>query len=448
MGKQQNFLTEGPVMKSLLGFTIPFLLANLLQSLYSAVDLIVIGHFTNDSVTISAVASGGQVILTVSCFIIGLTTGGTVLVGQFFGGNRIKEVNETVKTMITFFVSIAVVMTILMMFGTGWLASITNIPTEALAQAKQYIYISSAGIIFIFGYNMVSAILRGVGNSITPLLIVALACVFNLVGDLILVGGLQMGATGAAIATISAQGLSMIAAICYLKMQKFPFSFRFGYHKELLKSLWSIGMPIGLQELLVQGSFLFILSIINTVSVDASAAYGVVTRINDFAMLPALAFCMSLSAIIAQNMGAGKIDRAKKFLKDSILISFAFGIFVFLLLELAPEPILGIFSKDTEIMEAGSMYLKTFSIEFLIIPFVFCLNGFFNGCGHTIFSALNNVFCTFAIRIPAAYLLSRMANATLFHIGLAGPLASGVSVIIAVIYLIMGRWKKMIIHKS
>lgn len=442
--RKQGSLTEGNVVSTMLTFAVPFLLANLLQACYGAADLLIIGQFS-DAANLSAVSTGSQIMQMVISIVSGLTTGGTVLIGRYTGAKEHKEVSETIGTMFTLFGIFAAVMTAAVILLMDPIVSVMQTPQEAYSATKQYVLICICGTLFIFGYNAISAILRGMGDSKNPLIFIAIACVLNIACDLILVGPFQMGAAGAAFATAGSQGVSMIIAILYLRRKKFIFDFKlksFRIHRAKAKNLIKIGLPISLQESLVMLSFLFIIAIVNSMGVVASAAIGITQKIDTFTLLPPSAFSAAIAAMAAQNMGAGLPDRAKKCMHTGIWFSLAFGVLFFALMQLAPQAAMRVFTQDSGVILAGAGYLRSFSFDCILVCFVFCMNGFFNGCGHTTFTMFNNLLPTFLVRIPAAYLLSRIAGATLFEIGFAAPLASVVSVVFGFIYLKSGRWKQ------
>lgn len=443
--KNTNTLTEGNITSSMLRFAIPYLLANLLQALYGAADTLIVGQFS-DAAGLSAVSIGSQAMQFLTSIIIGLTMGGTILIGRYLGANQQKEIKETIGTMFTLFALLAAGFTLLFLLLAKPVVLSMKTPVEAVDQAVSYVYICTIGIIFIFGYNALSAVLRGLGDSKNPLIFVAVACVCNIFLDLLFVGGFRMGAAGAALATVLAQAISMLLAILLLKKGNFIFDFKrksFKIYKNKLKSLLHIGLPIALQDSLVIFSFLIITAIVNDMGgVVASATIGVTNKVNSFTLLPPGAFSAAIAAMVAQNMGASKPDRAKKCTIVGIFISLIFGIASFVLLQIAPQFVMGMFTPDTMVIQAGAEFLKAFSIDCVLVCFVFCMNGFFNGCGHTSFTMLNTLLPSFLIRVPVAYLFSKLTGATLFEIGFAAPIASVASVVMGLVYFKMGRWKK------
>lgn len=436
-------LTEGNIYKSLISFSIPFIIANFIQALYGAVDLIVIGYFTDTS-GLSAVSIGTQVMQIVNGMILGLTMGGTILVGQYYGAKREEDTTKTIGTIFSLGFIISIFITIFMFLLTKPLLSIMQTPSEAFIDASNYVFIASSGVIFIFGYNAISAILRGLGDSKSPLYFIGIACIFNIILDIFFVGTLDMRASGAALATISSQAISMFLAIIYLKRKKFIFDFKlnnFAIDKIKARRLFALGFPLSLQEVLLWGSFLVIVSIANSMGVAESAAVGIIAKVETFAMLPPMALSYAMSALAAQNIGANKPERAKRSLNISIVLSLIFSFFFFGWAQFFPESIMNIFKADSAVVLAGVTYLKSFSFDFMLVAFKFNLNGFLNGCGCTTFAMINGVTSSVLIRVPLAYLLSLYISKSMLGLGAATPIASIVSIIVSLLYMRTGKWK-------
>ena len=435
---QEKDLTQGNLISTLLLFAFPYIIANFLQALYGAADLIIVGKFC-DSTVVSAVATGSQLLQTLIFFITGLTVSATVLIGKAFGAKEFEKIGKIINTMNVCFIVAAIIMSILVIFFDNNLLKLLKTPLEAFNDTRDYIFICAIGLIFIFGYNAISAILRGLGNSIAPMYFVAISCIVNIVLDLLLVGKYNLGAQGAAIATVVSQAVSVIIGYIYLKKGNFVFKFKFRNIKfdiKTAKELFKIGLPLSLQDTLIPLSFLFLFSIANAMGVASSAAYGSVVRLNAFLMLPAGSFAMALTALTAQSLGAKNSKRAFKALVFSIFFAFIFGIIFFIWQQLYPKTAIAIFTTDENVLEAGSQYLKTFSYDYLLVPIVFCINGFLFGCGRTIFAAINSICAAFLIRVPVGFILcSYISGATLYELGIAAPTASVATSIVGIIYL-------------
>jgi putative MATE family efflux protein len=443
-------LTTGHVTKTLINFSLPFLLANLLQTLYGIVDMLVVGQFS-DAAALAAVSIGSLLMGTVNLAVIGLAAGGTVLIGQYWGAKLREEARDTVSTMFTLYWLISLGITGAMLLLAEPILRLMSTPQESYLGALHYTQICLAGLVFTTGYNALSAVLRGMGDSKNPLLFVLIACICNIIGDVVLVAGFNMGAEGAAIATTASQGVSMILGIVYLKKKDFFFDFKprsFTLKKNQSIALLKVGVPIALQEGLVMLSFVFLEAIINKMGYIATAAAGVADRVFMVAVIPSTAFCSAISSMVAQNIGAGLTDRARKCLRIGLVISFAIGALIFIAMALVPGAAISIFTPDGDVIETAVEYLRSYKYEFLLCSLVFCLNGFINGTGHTRFTLYNNIASTFAVRVPLVYVFSRIAGATLFHIGIALPLASAVQLLAAALYVRFGRWNTSIIDKK
>ena len=431
-------LTQGNLVTTLLMFALPYIGANFLQALYGAADLIIVGKYCDSSV-VSAVATGSQLLQTLIFFITGLTVSATVLIGKAFGAKQYADIIKIINTMTICFILAAFVLSSIIILFDNELLSLLQTPQEAFKSAQEYVFVCALGLVFIFAYNAISAVLRGLGNSIMPMYFVAVSCLMNIILDIYLVGKLGMGAQGAAVATVISQAASVIAGIVYLRKGNFVFKFKLSAIKfdlQTAKDLFKIGLPLSLQDTLIPLSFLFLFSLANSMGLYASAAYGSVVRLNAFMMLPAGSFSMALTALTAQNLGAGNTARAVKALKLSIMFAFTFGLIFFIWQQTAPDSAIAIFTTDKNVLIEGEHYLKSFSFDYLIVPFVFCMNGFFFGCGKTAFAAANSIFSAFAVRIPLAFILcTTISSATLFHLGIAPPCASIVTTMSALGYL-------------
>jgi putative MATE family efflux protein len=290
--------------------------------------------------------------------------------------------------------------------------------------------------------------MRGMGDSKNPLKFVFIACVTNIVLDLLLVAGFHMGAAGAAIATVFSQAISVILCIIYLKRNNFIFDFSkssFGFHSERLKMLMKIGIPTLFNNVTVSVSFLFLIGFANSLGVIASAAVGAVGKFNSFAILPAIAMGSAVSAMCAQNLGAGKRDRAIKTMKIGIYIAASISVSIFILTQLFPDIFIRIFNSDEELVQAGVTYIRSFSFDYLFTSVLFCINGLFIGAGHTTFSLINGMISSLVVRIPVAYLFGKVLGMGLSGFGLGAPFASGVALIFALVFLFTGKWKKQVI---
>ncbi len=340
MAKLETDLSQGHVVKQLVLFSLPFLLSSFIQSLYSVADMIIVGQFSGTA-SISGVNIGGQVTFILTNLIMGLATGGTVLVGQYLGAGKREDIVKTISTMLSMLMAAALVMTVLVLVFQRPILWLIQTPAESFDEALSYLQVTSIGIVFIFGYNAISSIMRGMGDSKNPMIFIAIACAVNIVLDLLFVAVFNMQARGAAIATVIAQAVSMSLCVIYLIKNKFIFDFKlksFKFYRDKLKLIFKLGIPMSVQNVVTGFSFMILTVIVNVIGgVEASAAVGAAGRINGFGILPAVAMSMAVSTMVAQNIGAGKIDRVKKTLHAGIAIAYGFGITMFFLCQFMPE---------------------------------------------------------------------------------------------------------------
>lgn len=427
-----NDLTKGNELKVLIAFALPFLFASFMQALYGAVDMFAVGQFSGIS-AISAVNIGSQIMQIVTSFLIGISMGTTVTMGHSIGSGNDRSSELTIGTTIILFSVFAIVATPLMIYQSGNIVSLMHTPIEAQSETIHYVVICSMGFPFIVAYNVIAAILRGMGDSKTPMLFVGVACIINVLGDFFLTGFFDMGATGAACATVAAQGFSSLCGMVYLIKKGFTFSFNKGkirLDKNILKKILFIGMPIALQDTLISISFMIITVIANERGVIASSAVGVVEKIIMFMFLVPSAMLSAISAITAQNIGAGRKERALLTVKCGIVITVFFGLIMCGISWIVPDCFTGVFTDDKEVIIAASDYLKTYSIDCILVGFTFCINGYLCGIEKSVITFIHNTISIFFVRIPVAYVLSKMYTESLLPMGLASPAGSLVSIII------------------
>lgn len=448
MKRTQNF-TEGKIFSPLIRFALPVLLALFLQAMYGAVDLLVVGQFGGDSadIFVSAVSTGSQIMMTLTVVITGLAMGLTVYVGEKIGAGERKEAGEIIGSGISLFCIISLVLTVVMILFSSQLAQLMHSPAEAFDDTVLYVAICSSGTLFIVAYNLVGSIFRGIGDSKIPLLTVTIACILNIIGDLLFVAVCGMGAAGAAIATVFAQAMSVIISLVIIKKRKLPFNFSRKYLRpdiKHVKYILRLGTPIALQDLLVSISFLVILTIVNNLGLTESAGVGVAEKVCAFIMLIPSAFMQSMSAFVAQNMGALKYDRAKKALWYGIASSLMVGVVVGYISFFHGSILAGIFAKDTVIIAPAVEYLKAYAIDCLLTAFLFCFIGYFNGCGNTTFVMIQGIIGGICVRIPVSWTMSKIMPVSLFRIGLATPISTVVQIILCVGYFVVMNHKKNI----
>lgn len=438
------FLTEGKIPKVLFTFSIPFLLANLLQALYGAVDLMVIGWFCGAD-SVAAVSTGTQVTQIITSLITGFTLSGTILVGKYAGMKEKEKVEKTISTTITFFGIFSVILMVALTVSIPEILTLLQVPEVSYQEAYEYILICCLGIPFICEYNALSAILRGYGDSLSPLLFVAVACVCNIAGDLLTVGVLHMGPAGTALATIFSQGISMCIAIWYLNRKHFLFHFSLRtlrLEKPILKELIWIGIPVSFQECMVRVSFLYLTSITNSFGVASASAVGIASKYDVFAMLPATSISNALTALTAQNLGAGKPQRAKRFLKYGMAAAFGCSFIFFAWAQFSPQSMIGIFTRDASVAKAGIPFFRSCSLDYLAVSLLFSLNGYLNGSEKTFVTMVNSCIGALLVRVPILYLISHAGVSELSFYGLVSPFSSLVMLGILMAYLAVLRFQR------
>ena len=444
--KFRQDLTKGSVAKQLISFSIPFLLSNLLQAFYSVADMIIVGRLCGTH-GITGVNIGSQINILVTGAAFGLAVGGTVLIAQYGGAHKYDEQRKTIGTLFTVYMILSVVFTAVMLALNTTLLDVLKTPEVAYIEAKNYYDICMAGLVFMFAYNVISAILRGMGDSKRPLYFVLIATIINVIGDIILVGPFKMGAAGAAYATVGAQALSVVLSLIYLFKNHFFDGFSksdFRIDKEKLKMLLKLGLPSSVQQVVVSFSFLTLTALVNSLpNADiASACQGIGGKVNSFAVLPSLAMSSAVSSMAGQNIGAGETDRAKKTMLTGMGFAFVISAIVFVIVQLFPEPIISLFDTNKEVIAVGKEYLRFIALDYLLVPFLFCMNGLAIGAGYTNFALFNACFSSIIVRVPFAYIMVYLTDMGFNGIGLATGVASVASIFVGIIFVASGKWKK------
>lgn len=434
--------TSGPLFGPLIKFAMPVLGALILQSLYGAVDLWVVGQY-GVKADISAVSTGAQFIMMITNVIIGLAVGTSVLIGQNIGAGRRDLAGDILAAGIKLFAVCALLVMIIIPIAAPGICGILNSPEEAFPKAVSYMRICGLGGIFIVSYNLLSSLFKGMGDSKTPLMAVSIAAVLNIGGDIAFVKGLGMGASGAALATVISQGISVLICIFIIRKRGLPFEFSTDKLKSKqlhnIKRSVRLGAPIALQSLLVNISFLVLTSIINDIGLTESSGLGVAEKLCAFIMLLPSAFAQSMSAVVSQNIGAGRKDRADRALLMGIASALTISVFVGYLAFFHGQLLAGIFTHDASVKVAAADYLKAYAIDCLLTSFLFNFIGYFNGCGYTFFTMLQGIIGAFCVRIPVSLLMKSIQPVSLFRIGLATPCATLVQIIFCVIVFIVKR---------
>jgi putative MATE family efflux protein len=448
MVKIENNLSRGNVFTKLVLFALPFLASNVVQSLYNVADMLIVGNFCGTE-SMSGVNIGGQVTFILTNTVIGLCMGATVLIGQYVGAENRAALERVTATIITLLLVAALVITAAMLVFKGPVLRLIKTPPESFVESERYLTVTVIGVVFIFGYNALAAILRGMGNSRQPFYFVLIACAANIVLDLVLVAGLRWDAFGAALATVVSQALCVFLCIGFMVKNNFQFDFKprsFRFFPDQLALIIKIGLPTCIQNSVTSISFLFLTAIVNIVGgVSASAAVGAVGKFNSFAFMPTMAIAASISAMSAQNIGAGRLDRAVQSCRIGTVFAVVLTWLFFVMVRLFPASILRIFGDDPQMIQDGVVYIRSFSFDFLIIPFVFCINGFLIGGGHTLFTLICSILSSVLIRVPVCWFFGISLNWGLEGAGLGAPVASAMVLLVIIGYLISGNWKHNVI---
>ncbi len=438
-------LTEGSVTRLLLIFSFPLLCSNLLQTVYNMVDMVVIGQFVG-SVGLSAVSIGGDVLNFLTFLVMGFSNAGQVLLSQYIGAGNGERIKGTIGTMFTLILASAVVLSIICGLCLDLLLTAMNTPEECLEYAEQYSLTCIMGLVFIYGYNLVSAILRGMGDSKHPFMFIAVATVVNIVLDLLFVAGFHMGPFGAALATVIGQGVSFIWAIIYLYRHKEAFGFDFKLQsfqpdREVLPKLIKLGLPMCLQSAAIHISMLFVNSSINSYGVVASAVTGIGNKLGSITSVVTNALSTAGSSMVGQTIGAEKYHRIPKIIGVSMLIDLTFAAVLSFVTICFPNAIFGLFNSDPEVLELAMSYIPVAVLLYigfaLRSPFFALINGSGNAKLNLIVGLLDGVIC----RVGLAMLMGFVLGMGIMGFWLGNAFAGYVPFIIGGIYFLTGAWK-------
>ena len=441
--------TQGSILGKLVPFMLPILGALILQAAYGAVDLLVVGRFGTTS-GLSSVSTGSQVLNLVTFVITQSAMGITVLIARYIGEKKQQQIGALIGGSIVVFAMISAVLFVVMICFSRPIAVLMQAPAEAVSLTSMYVKICGGGIFFIVAYNLLAAIFRGLGDSKSPLIFVAVACVVNIAGDLVLVAGFHLDAAGAAIATVLAQAVSVVLALLLLFKRKLPFTIKKNDFKinEHCKRALKTGLPLALQEYLTQISFLALCAFVNKLGLEASSGYGVACKLVNFAMLIPSALMQSTASFISQNVGAGNEKRAKKTMFTGIGVGLTIGCIVFIFIMFKGDILTGIFTTDEVVIQKGYNYLRGFASETIVTAVLFSMIGYFNGHDKTVWVMLQGFIQTLLVRLPLAYYMSIQPDASLTKIGFAAPVATMFGIVLNMIFYIYCNRKNKIINSN
>ena len=437
-------LTTGSVFKNLVVFSLPYLLSFCLQTLYGMADLFIIGQYEGVAAT-TAVSVGSQVMHMLTVMIVGLAMGTTVSIGQAVGAGDRRRAAQDVGNTVSLFMALSLVLTAALLLLVRPIVSVMSTPVEAVEGAVRYLTICFIGIPFITAYNILSSIFRGMGDSKSPMYFIAIACAANIALDYLFMGAMRLGPAGAALGTTLAQAVSVIVSLAVIaKKHMLPLQKRdFTPCRPVMQKILSIGVPVALQDGFIQISFIIITIIANRRGLTDAAAVGIVEKVIGFLFLIPSSMLSSVSALGAQNIGAGRRDRAVLTLRYAIVLVSAIGLTLGVLIQFIADPIVGLFTPDAAVIHAGGQYLRGYIWDSFFAGIHFSFSGYFCACGKSGLSFLHNVIAIIFVRIPGAIFTSTRFPTTLLPMGLATAAGSLLSVIVCVIaYTILRRKEK------
>lgn len=427
-------LTDGSVLGNIVYFSIPYLFSYFLQILYGLVDLFVVGQYCGVS-TITAVSIGSQIMHMLTVIIVGLAMGTTVMTAQSVGANDMKRTKTVVGNTVSLFLVLSVLLAVILLLSVNGIVSIMSTPQEANVETQSYLIVCFLGIPFIVAYNIIASIYRGLGDTKTPMYFIMVACVVNIVLDYVFIGAFEMGAIGAALATTISQTVSVLVALMAIRRHKSSIQVEkvdLKPKKNVMGQILKIGVPVALQDGFIQIAFLVITVIANMRGLSDAAAVGIVEKVIGVLFLIPSAMLSTVSAVAAQNIGAGKIERAKKTLWEALCITVSFGMIFSIIVQFVAGDVVAVFTDEGEVIRLGDQYLRGYVWDCVLAGIHFCFSGFFCACGWSILSFIHNVAAIVLARIPLAYLASIMFPDTLYPMGMATNTGSLLSVIICI----------------
>ena len=433
-------LTTGSVFKNVVLFSLPYLLSYFLQTLYGMADLFIIGRFEGVAST-TAVSIGSQVMHMLTVMIVGLSMGTTVSVGQAVGAGDRKQAAHNIGNTVILFLVVSIALTAILLSLVHPIVVAISTPADAVSGTVTYLTICFIGIPFITAYNVISSIFRGLGDSKSPMCFIAVACVVNIALDYLFMGAFHMGAAGAALGTTLSQAVSVVISLFMIRKKKMGIALKkqdLRPKRRVMGQILHIGVPIALQDGFIQVAFLVITIIANRRGLNQAAAVGIVEKIISFLFLVPSSMLSSVSALAAQNIGAGKHDRARETLRYALLIAGGFGIFIAILIQFIASPVVGLFTSDQTVIAFGSQYIRGYIFDCFFAGIHFCFSGYFCAYGKSGISFFHNIVAILCVRIPGAYLTSKWFPQTLFPMGIAtacGSLLSALICIVAFVWL-------------
>ncbi|MDD4215487.1 MAG: MATE family efflux transporter [Bacteroidales bacterium] len=438
-------LTTGKESRVIVNFALPMLLGNVFQQSYNIVDSIIVGNYLGEK-ALAAVGASFPVIFVLISMVIGVSVGSTIIIAQFFGAKDFENIKKSVDSLLIFLFFAAIFITIFGLIFSEHIFRSMNLPEEIIPDAVSYFNILLYGLILMFGFNAISSVLRGLGDSKTPLYFLIISTVLNIVLVILFVKVFGWGIEGSAIATVIAQGVSFVLSVLYLNrfhdIIRFSF-FDIKFHREIFLTSLKIGIPSGLQQTFVALGMMALLRFVNAFGTDTIAAYTVAGRIDAFAMQPAMNFSMALSTFVGQNMGANKIDRVKKGYRTTLLITATFSIIITFVAILFGSQIMSLFTPKAEVISIGHSYLVIVCSFYVLFSTMITTQGLIRGAGDTLIPMFITLFSLWILRIPLSYIFSRFMGPD--GIWWSIPIAWAFGMIASGIYYFSGRWKNKVV---
>lgn len=437
-------LTQGSIFKNIIWFSLPFLLSYFLQTLYGLADLFIIGQFAGVEST-TAVSIGSQIMHMVTVMIVGLAMGSTVLIGRAVGGRDEELRNTAIGNTAMLFMIVSIVVAGILLIASGGIVRLMSTPTEAVEGTRRYIMICFAGIPFITAYNIISSVLRGMGDSKSPMYFIAVACVFNIGLDYLFIGALGMESAGAALGTTLSQLVSVVTALFFIVKKKMIQGITkadFRLNKAIVSQIFKVGFPVSMQDGFIQISFLLITVFANRRGLNDAAAVGVVEKLIGILFLVPSTLLSSVSTLCAQNIGAGRYDRAKKTLFEAALLAAGIGMVFAVAFQFISAGAVALFTEDAKVIILGEQYMKSYVWDCVVAGIHFTFSGYFCAMNKSGISFIHNTISILTARIPIAYYASVKYADTLFPMGLAAPIGSCISVIVCVVAFVILEKRK------
>lgn len=440
-------LTEGKEGRLILKFAIPMLMGNVFQQLYNVVDSIIIGKVLGKE-ALAAVGANFPLIFALISFVVGIAIGSTVIISQYFGAKQMDKVKKTIDTLYIFMFFAAIALTIIGTFGSKYIFQLISLPEDVLGPAVEYFNVYAIGFVFFFGFQGTSAILRGLGDSKTPLYFLMISTVINIILDIFFVVVLKLGIQGVAAATVIAQAGAFFSVVWYLnKYHSFidisPLKMKFD--REIFSKSLKIGLPSGFQQTFVSVGFLALYRIVNQFGTPTIAAYSVAMRIDMFAAMPAMNFSAAISTFVGQNIGANKFDRIGRGLNATLIMTNIISVVVSIFALLFARQLIGVFIDDPEVINIGVQYIYIVSGFYVIFTTMFIFTGVLRGAGDTLVPMFITILALWLIRIPASYFLSLKIGSMGIWWGI--PIAWVIGALFSFLYYKTGKWKSKAVVK-